>query len=156
MSVTGPPKSPKLPPRWFVRAAWSVHRGLYRILPGRRALWRQRGKRWGTMRLTTIGRRTGQPRAVIVGYVEDGDDLVTLAMNGWANPEPAWWLNLQENPDATVELVGGSGRIHAYAATGEERERLWAEWRKYEPKLDDYAALRDTETAVVVLQRRAT
>jgi deazaflavin-dependent oxidoreductase (nitroreductase family) len=104
------------------------------------------------MRVTATGRKSGQPRSVILGYVEDGDDLVTLAMNGWANPEPAWWLNLQVNPEATVELVGGERRVRARAAAGEERDRLWARWRDYEPKLDEHAALRDGETAVVVLE----
>ena len=47
------------------------------------------------MRLTTIGRRSGRTRAVIVGYFEDGTNLVTMAMNGWRSAEPAWWLNLQ-------------------------------------------------------------
>jgi deazaflavin-dependent oxidoreductase (nitroreductase family) len=54
------------------------------------------------MRLTTIGRRSGQERSVILGYFEDGPNLVTMAMNGWASPEPAWWLNLQANPEVTV------------------------------------------------------
>ena len=70
-------------------------------------LWRPKRGRWGTARLTTTGRRTGQQRSVIVGYFEDGPNLVTLAMNGWADGEPAWWLNLQAHPDATVDLVKG-------------------------------------------------
>ena len=85
----------RVPPRWFVRLAWSTHRGLYRVTGGRIGLWRPRGNRWGTMRLTTTGRRTGQEGSVILGYVEDGPNLVTMAMNGWADGEPAWWLNLQ-------------------------------------------------------------
>ena len=39
--------------------------------------------------LTVTGRRSGQPRRVVVGYVEDGDNLVTMAMNGWGAAEPA-------------------------------------------------------------------
>ena len=42
----------------------------------------------------------------ILGYFEDGPNLVTLAMNGWGAPEPAWWLNLQARPDTVVELAG--------------------------------------------------
>jgi len=56
------------------------------------------------MRLTVMGRRTGRRRSVIVGYFEDGPNLVTLAMNGWGQGEPAWWLNLQAHPDAEVAL----------------------------------------------------
>ena len=47
-------------------------------------------------------------------------------MNGWADPEPAWWLNLQAHPEATVELPDGTREVTARAATGEERARLWA------------------------------
>ncbi len=48
---------------------------------------------------------------MILGYYEDGANLVTLAMNGWGSPEPAWWLNLQAKPDTTVELKTGSRQL---------------------------------------------
>jgi F420H(2)-dependent quinone reductase len=111
--------------RWFIRLAWSTHRALCRVTGGRLGLWRPKPGRWGTLRLTTTGRRTGRPRSVIVGYLQDGPNLVTLAMNGWADPEPAWWLNLQPQPDATVELVGEARAVRAAAARGAERSRLW-------------------------------
>ncbi|MCY7288264.1 MAG: nitroreductase family deazaflavin-dependent oxidoreductase, partial [Cryobacterium sp.] len=76
-------KPPTLPPRWFVRAAWVVHRAIYKVTGGRRGLWLPKPNKWGTMRLTTIGRRTGEKRSVILGYYEDGTNLVTMAMNGW-------------------------------------------------------------------------
>ena len=145
-------RPPRLPPRWFVRFAWRVHRGLYRVTGGRVGLWRPRAKRWGTLTLTTRGRRTGTERAVIVGYFEDGPNLVTLAMNGWADSEPAWWLNLQSHPAATVHLADGQRRVTARAAQGEERARLWRRWREIDARLDAYAALRSSETAVVVLE----
>jgi deazaflavin-dependent oxidoreductase (nitroreductase family) len=89
---------------------------------------------------------------VILGYVEDGSTMVTLAMNGWADGEPSWWLNLQEHPEATVETARGTYTVRARAAEAEERSRLWARWREIDAKLDAYAALRSTETAVVVLE----
>lgn len=141
-----------LPPSWFIRIAWAVHRAIYRLTGGRRGLWRPSPGKWGTVRLTTVGRRSGKERVAILGYYEDGPNLVTLAMNGWMKPEPAWWLNLQAHPDATVELKGETRRIHARAASGAERERLWARWREHGAGLDEYAARRPTETAVVVLE----
>jgi deazaflavin-dependent oxidoreductase (nitroreductase family) len=147
-------RNARLPPRWFVRLAWSVHRAVYRITAGRVGLWRPKRNRWGTLRLTTTGRRTGLNRHVIVGYFEDGENLVTLAMNGWADGEPAWWLNLQARPDATVDLVDGSRAVRATAADGPERSRLWARWRDIDTRLDAYAALRSSQTAVVILQPR--
>lgn len=145
-------RKPRLPPRWFVRAAWSVHRTLYRVTGGRFGLRRAKPGRWGMMRLTTVGRRTGRERAVILGYFDDGPNLVTMAMNGWDAREPAWWLNLQAQPEASAHLVGGRRMVRGRAAEGEERERLWDRWRELDKDLDGYAALRVTETAVVVLE----
>lgn len=147
-------KPPTLPPRWFVRTAWVVHRAIYRITGGRRGLWLPKPNKWGTLRLTTVGRRTGEKRSVIVGYYEDGPNLVTMAMNGWGEGEPAWWLNLLAHPDATVVLANGRCLVSAAAAEGAERERLWARWREMGDDVDGFAKLRSTETAVVVLSPR--
>ncbi|MBN2113424.1 MAG: nitroreductase family deazaflavin-dependent oxidoreductase [Acidimicrobiia bacterium] len=142
----------RVPPRWFVRLAWSTHRGLYQITRGRIGLWRPKPGRWGAMRLTTVGRRTGRERSVILGYFEDGANLVTMAMNGWAPGEPAWWLNLQVHSEARVEIKGGGFPVRGRAAGGEERSRLWARWQEIDEDLDEYAALRSSETAVVILE----
>ena len=147
-------QKPRLPPRWFVRFAWMVHRAGYRFTGGRRGLWRPRPGRWGTLRLTTVGRRSGKERSVILGYYEDGPNLVTMAMNGWADPEPAWWLNLQAHPDATVVLKNGRQAVTGRAATGSERDRLWSRWAEMGDDPEGYAWRRSRETAVVVLQPR--
>jgi deazaflavin-dependent oxidoreductase (nitroreductase family) len=98
-------RPPKVPPPWFVHTAWRAHRALYRLSRGR-FLWTTSNKRgWGALRLTTIGRRSGQERSVIIGYIEDGPNLVALAMNGWDEGHPSWWLNLEAHPDAVVRLA---------------------------------------------------
>ncbi len=146
-------RKPFVPPRWFVVTAWHVHRRIVRSSRGRKGLWPPRPGKWGALRLTTTGRRSGEPRQVIVGYYDDGPNLVTMAMNGWGPAEPAWWLNLQANPDAMVELAGGATRlVRAHAAVGEERERLWQRWCEIDKNLDGYAARRPQETAVVVFE----
>jgi deazaflavin-dependent oxidoreductase (nitroreductase family) len=151
---TGTPatRPPKVPPAWIVHTAWRAHRALYR-LSGGRFLWTTSNKRgWGALRLTTIGRTSGLERSVIVGYVDDGADLVVVAMNGWDEGHPSWWLNLQAHPDAVVRQAGGQPRpVRARSTTGEERARLWALWVAVDPRLDAFAELRTTETPVVVL-----
>lgn len=145
----------RLPPRWFVVTFWHVHRLFVRATGGRKGLWRPRPGKWGALRLTTRGRRSGESRSVIVGYYEDGPNFVSMAMNGWAAAEPAWWLNLQAHPEAVVELAGRSRReVLGRAAIGEERERLWRRWSELDKNLDGYAARRPQETAVVVLEPR--
>ena len=143
-----------LPPRWFIVGFWHGHRALLRATKGRFGLWQPKPGGWGALRLTTTGRRSGEQRQVVVGYIEDGPDLVTLAMNGWGAAEPAWWLNLQHDPDAIAQTRDGTRAIRARRAEGEERERLWTRWAETDKNLDEYAARRPTETAVVIFEPR--
>lgn len=151
-------KKPWLPPRWFIRIAWKVHKGIYRITGGRKGLSRPTsGKGYGLLRLRSIGRKSGKDHAVMLSYFEDGDNLYTLAMNGWGDADPAWWYNLQAHPEVTVDTVDGSLRVLARAAEGEERERLWSELRKIKGwgnDVDAFATRRNKPTTVVVLEPR--
>jgi F420H(2)-dependent quinone reductase len=75
-------RPPKVSPPWFVHLAWRVHRVLHK-LSGGRFLWTTTSKRgWGALHLTTVGPKSGQERSVIIGCVEDGANLVVIAMNG--------------------------------------------------------------------------
>ncbi len=147
-------KSPPVPPRFIVVAAWYAHRAMHRLTGGRKGIWRPKPGRWGTMWLTTTGRRSGKERKAILGYYEDGPNLVTMAMNGWSEAEPAWWLNLQANPETTVELADGPRAIRGRQAVGEERDRLWTRWKDFGDDVDGYAIRRPAGTAVVVLEPR--
>lgn len=144
------------PPRVLIRTFWFLHRNIYRISGGRIGLTRAKaGARFGMMRIETIGRRSGQRRVAMIGYYPDGQNLVTLAMNGWADADPAWWLNLQARPETTVNLPDGPRQVRARAATGAERDRLWGAFRNYPGWGDDIDALsagRSRETTVVVFE----
>jgi F420H(2)-dependent quinone reductase len=143
-------------PRLFLHTFWTLHRAMYRATGGRIGLQRpERGAKFGMLRLHTVGRRSGRERITMIGYFEDGPNLVTLAMNGWGKAEPAWWLNLQANLVATVDLADGSHEVRARAASGAERDRLWATFRDYPGWGSDLGALaahRPAETAIVVLE----
>jgi len=156
-TTTAGKPSPQVP-RIVVRSIWTVHRAAYRLTGGRFGLRAANEARWGMLRLHSTGRRTGKERVAILGFIEDGRNLVTPAMNGWADPEPAWWLNLQANPNGTVELPDGTTRtVTARGATGEERDRLWRALVELGTAAytDANAALRTRETAIVVLEPRA-
>jgi deazaflavin-dependent oxidoreductase (nitroreductase family) len=98
-----------------------------------------------------VGRKSGKERIAILGYHEDGPNLVTVAMNGWMEGEPAWWVNLKAQPNATVELKGETRRVRARAAGADEEERLWALFPGNKPFVDHRA----TVTTIVVLEPRA-
>lgn len=149
---------PKVPPRWFVRTAWVVHRALYRMTGGRFGLTRPRPGKYGMLRLHTVGRRSGRPRTAIVAYYEDGADLILMAMNGWDEPHPAWWLNLRARPEAVVDLPGGTRAVRAREAQGIERERLWAGFDAYSagPTMEAYSRRRSRRTPVIVLEPAAS
>ncbi|GAB3617694.1 hypothetical protein GCM10027416_22510 [Okibacterium endophyticum] len=96
-------------------------------------------------------------RTVILAYFEDGDDLVTLAMNGWDESDPAWWLNLRANPDAHVDLPGRQTRsVRGRAAAGAERERLWSRFSEFAGwgDINAFSHTRDRERPLVVLEPR--
>jgi deazaflavin-dependent oxidoreductase (nitroreductase family) len=143
-------------PRWLVRTIWVAHRAAYRLTRGRIGLRPSTETQWGMMRIRTVGRRSGKERIAILGYIVDGPNLVTMAMNGWADPEPAWWLNLQARPQATVELPDGTREVTARAATGDEQARLWAALMAHGSVAyeDANSTPRSQETAVVVLEPR--
>lgn len=90
----------------------------------------------------------------MLGYIEDGPNLVLMAMNGWAVPPPAWWLNLRAQPNASVDLPDGSRAVTARVATPDERSRLWVRMAALTRNLDRYAALRPGETELVILEPR--
>ena len=121
--------------------------------------WRREGSRaWAptaTPMITSLVTAMGPDRIVIVGFLEDGPKLIALAMNGWDEGHPAWWLNLEANPDAVHPPGGQQPRpVHARATTGEERERLWQRWLEINPELDAYASRRSIATPVVVFEPR--
>ena len=115
------------------------------------------------MCLMTVGRHSGRERSAIIGYLEDGANLVIIPFNGWSDADPAWWLNLQACPDAVVRLKDGIGPVRARAAEGDERKRLWALWRDFGKRsgvgfmcdIDSDAARLSREMAIVVLEPRS-
>ena len=112
------------------------------------------GAKFGMLRLMTVGDGRASHGSRSSATYEDGPNLVTLAMNGWADAEPAWWLNLQAHPDTVVEMKDGPRAVRGRAAEGEERDRLWARWGEFSDQYDGWAAMRSGQTAVVVLEPR--
>jgi|SRR5665647_713599 len=79
------------------------------------------------LKLTTTGRKSGRPRSVMLtSPLQEGPVLVVVASRGGDDRAPAWFLNLQGNPDVEVSLQGKPRRrMHARVASPAERKRLW-------------------------------
>jgi len=79
------------------------------------------------LELTTIGRKSGAARAVMLtSPLQEGDTIVVVASRGGDDHHPAWFLNLRDNPDVKVSFKGGpTAAMHARVADGDERARLW-------------------------------
>ena len=102
--------------------------------------------------LTTTGRKSGRPRMTPLQYMEDGGNMVVVASNGGNPWHPAWWLNLERNPDAEVQVRNEKRRVKAEKAEGEERERLWQLVVEMYSGYEGYQKTANREIPVVVLR----
>ena len=108
--------------RFLIRAVSRAHEAVYRASGGR-LLGRVAGM--PVLLLTTTGRESNRPRTVTLTYFRDGDDLVLIGSFGGSDLPPAWWLNLQRDPRASVLIGATTSEVTARAATTEEHDRLW-------------------------------
>ena len=104
-----------------------------------------------TLLLTTIGRKSGQPRILPLLYVRVGDGFVIVASKGGAPQHPAWYLNLVETPACEIQVGKEHYRVSARVSEGEERAVLWKKMAELYPPYDDYQAGTNREIPVVVL-----
>jgi deazaflavin-dependent oxidoreductase (nitroreductase family) len=107
----------------------------------------------GTLLLTTTGHRSGQPRTTPLIYGRSGDDYLVVASHGGSPEPPSWFVNLQEDPEVDVQVLGDRFRARARASTPEERPAMWREMTSHWPAYDRYQERTEREIPVVVLER---
>jgi deazaflavin-dependent oxidoreductase (nitroreductase family) len=103
--------------------------------------------------LTTTGRRSGAPRTSPLIYGRSGDDFLIVASKGGSDEPPAWYVNLQTQPEVDVQVLDDRFRARARTATPEERPEMWREMTSHWPDYDDYQTKTSREIPVVVLER---
>lgn len=113
-----------MPSDFALKTMNALHRGIQKASLGKL------GWKAGSMpvvELTTIGRKSGQPRTVLLtSPVQEGDAIVVVASRGGDDQHPAWFLNLRDNPGVEVGVAGKPKvQMHARIADAEERARLW-------------------------------
>jgi F420H(2)-dependent quinone reductase len=136
---------------WALKTFGKLNVPLYRASHGRLF-----GQIAGTpvLLLTTVGRRSGQPRTVPVVYLPDGERLIVIGSNAGHKTAPAWSLNLEANPDAQVEVGSKRQKIRARIAEGEERAELWRKMNTQYSGFDDYDARTTRDIRLFVLEPR--
>ena len=107
-----------------------------------------------TLILTTTGRRSGQQRQFPLIYGRHGDDYLVVASKGGAPRHPAWYLNLDANPEVEIQVKDDKIRAHARTATAEEKAELWSIMTKEWPAYDRYQEKTDREIPLVVIEAR--
>ncbi len=105
--------------------------------------------------LTTTGRRSGQPRSVQLGYLDEGDDFVVVASNFGQEHHPAWSYNLTADPVATVEVDGDRIDVTATEVTGADKDAVWPRLDEVVPQFRVYRTRTDREIHIYRLERSA-
>jgi F420H(2)-dependent quinone reductase len=132
----------------FYKNVGKLHTRLYRMSGGRI------GHKTGPVRnllLTAKGRKSGEMRTCPLTYLEDGGRYVLIASNGGNEKHPVWYLNLQAEPRATIDVGPKKMDVVASTAEGPERERLWSVAVKMNPQYATYEGITPRQIPVVVL-----
>ena len=105
------------------------------------------------LELTTVGRKSGQPRSVMLtSPVQEGSTIVVVASRGGDDQNPAWFLNLRDNPDVEVTMKGEKRAMRAEIADATERARLWPLVTADHKNYAGYQTKTDREIPLVLLQ----
>jgi deazaflavin-dependent oxidoreductase (nitroreductase family) len=103
--------------------------------------------------LTTVGRRSGSERTTPLLYIEDGERLVVIGSNAGDHRHPAWWLNLQAQPRARVQIRKQRFDVVARRADPAETERLWPRLVAAYAYFDRYREKSRRDIPVILLER---
>lgn len=136
-------------PTWL-KIQSTLHSRLYKLTNGKI------GANFGApvLLITTTGRKSGLARTNPLFYAQDGDSWVVVASNAGSNQHPAWWLNLQANPTAHIQVARIHADVTASLVLPEERERLWALILDTYAGYQDYQNMTEREMPIVRLARR--
>jgi len=135
--------------KWIMKVMGGLHIFVFRRSSGA-IMGKMRGM--DILLLTTRGRKTGKQRTTSLMYFTDGPNYVVTASNGGQDRHPAWWLNLQNDPQAIVEVGGRRLPMMAREADEEERSRLWAQLVSQADFFADYEQKTSRKIPVVLLQ----
>jgi deazaflavin-dependent oxidoreductase (nitroreductase family) len=138
-------------PASALRAIGKLNVPVYRLTRGR--LMGAVG-RAPVLLLTSVGRRSGQPRTAPVLYLADGECLIVIGSNAGNTRAPAWAHNLKANPNAYVQIRGERRQVRARLAEGDERTELWRKMNAQYAGFEAYDERTARDIGVFVLDPR--
>jgi deazaflavin-dependent oxidoreductase (nitroreductase family) len=104
--------------------------------------------------LTTIGRKSGEPRVSPLLFLRDGDRVVLVASQGGRTNNPMWYLNLRANPKVTVQIKKEVLQLTARDATEAERAQYWPELVAMYSSFEDYQSWTERVIPIVICDPR--
>ncbi|HUI28447.1 MAG TPA: nitroreductase family deazaflavin-dependent oxidoreductase [Candidatus Kryptonia bacterium] len=105
--------------------------------------------------LTTVGRKSGEPKTAPLLYLQDGDNYVLVASKGGMSHHPLWFKNLEANPRVDIEVGRRKFAATARRANDQEKAALWPRLVKMYPSYADYQARTERDIPVVIVTPRA-
>lgn len=102
------------------------------------------------------GARSGKQRRSILTYSRDGDNFIVAGSKSGAPTHPAWFFNIQHDPNVTLEVANETFPATATVAKGEEHDRLWAQHVAQLPWFGDYPAMTGGRVIPTIRLRRAS
>lgn len=101
--------------------------------------------------LTTVGRKSGRARPVVLQYFPDGDAMIVAATNDGGSSHPAWYLNLAATPTAHVEVDGRPIAVTSSELSGDDAARWWQRIVEHAPEYARYTKVAGRTFAIVRL-----
>jgi deazaflavin-dependent oxidoreductase (nitroreductase family) len=140
-----------MPSDFQLKTMNAIHKGMLKLTGGRFG-WNLAGM--SVLELTTTGRKSGQPRTVMLtSPLQQGDTIVIVASRGGDPTHPAWFLNLRDNPKVEVKYKGGAAKpMTARVATAEERAELWPQVTSKYKNYAGYQTKTTREIPLVLLE----
>ena len=139
-----------MPSDFALKAMNTIHRSILAVSGGRLG-WRAGGM--PVLELITTGRRSGERRAVMLtSPVQEDGRWVIVASRGGDDQHPAWFLNIQADPNVQVRFQGGAEQsMTAAIAAPTERARLWGAVVTAYPHYGSYQKKTNREIPLVIL-----
>ncbi len=129
-----------------------VNTWIYRLSGGRF------GARWmygaPVLLLTTMGKKSGEPRTAPLLYLEDGQRVVLVGSQGGMSKNPLWVGNIDANPDVEIEIGAKKRKMRGRRGSDQEKTRYWPALTKMYPDFIDYQARTTRNIPIIVLEPR--